>query len=43
MASCGKMFTSVCLGILMKEQPALLPEGLNEKVFTPKYLPEAFH
>ena len=26
----------------MKEQPALLPEGLHEKVFTPKYLPEAF-
>ena len=42
MASCGKMFTSVCLGILMKETPALLPEGLAEKVFTPKYLPEAF-
>jgi CubicO group peptidase (beta-lactamase class C family) len=42
MASCGKMFTSVCLGILMKENPTLLPEGLAEKVFTPKYLPEAF-
>ena len=26
----------------MKEQPALLPEGLHEKVFRPKYLPEAF-
>jgi len=42
MASCGKMFTSICLGILMKEDPTLLPRGLSEKVFTPKYLPEAF-
>jgi len=42
MASCGKMFTSVCLGILMNENPTLVPEGLAEKVFTPKYLPEAF-
>ena len=35
MASCGKMFTSICLGILMKEDPTLLPRGLSEKVFTP--------
>jgi CubicO group peptidase (beta-lactamase class C family) len=42
MASCGKMFTSVCLGMLMNHKPALLPAGLKEKVFTTKYLPEAF-
>jgi CubicO group peptidase (beta-lactamase class C family) len=42
MASCGKMFTSVCLGMLMKQNPAALPEGLSQKVFTPEYLPAAF-
>ena len=42
MASCGKMFTSISLGILMNEHPNLLPEGLAQKVFVEKYLPEAF-
>lgn len=42
MASCGKMFTSVCLGIAMAEHPAAFPDGLAQKVFTKQYLPEAF-
>lgn len=42
MASCGKMFTSLCLGIVLKQNPAAFPDGLRQKVFTPKYLPEAF-
>jgi CubicO group peptidase (beta-lactamase class C family) len=42
-ASCGKSFTSIALGILMAERPDLFPDGLEQKVFTPKYFPpEAF-
>jgi CubicO group peptidase (beta-lactamase class C family) len=42
-ASCGKSFTSIAMGILMAERPELFPDGLDQKVFTPKYLPtEAF-
>lgn len=43
LASCGKSFTSIAVGILMAEQPDLYPEGLDQKVFTPAYFPpEAF-
>ena len=42
MASCGKMFTSLCLGILCDQNRAAFPEGLDQKVFTAKYLPDAF-
>src|SRR5208282_6283454 len=42
-ASCGKSFTSIAMGILMHERPELFPEGLDQKVYTPRYLPpEAF-
>ena len=42
-ASCGKSFTSVSIGILMAERPELFPDGLDQKVFTPRYFPpEAF-
>ncbi len=42
-ASCGKMFTSVAMGILMEERRDLFPEGLDQKIYTPRYLPaEAF-
>jgi CubicO group peptidase (beta-lactamase class C family) len=41
MASCGKAFMSICCGIMLKEHLSDLPEGLDTKVFTPKYLPEA--
>lgn len=43
LASCGKSFTSIALGILMAERPELFPDGLAQKVFTPAYFPpEAF-
>jgi CubicO group peptidase (beta-lactamase class C family) len=38
-ASCGKSFTSMAMGILMGEHPEWFPDGLDQKVFTPKYLP----
>lgn len=42
-ASCGKSFTSVAVGILVHERPDLFPDGLDQRVFTPKYFPpEAF-
>lgn len=42
-ASCGKLFTSLAMGILMRERPELFPDGLDQKVYTPRYLPpEAF-
>jgi CubicO group peptidase (beta-lactamase class C family) len=43
LASCGKSFTSIAVGILMSEHPRLFPDGLDQKVFQPAYLPaEAF-
>ncbi len=42
-ASCGKSFTSIAAGILMRERPDLFPDGLDQRVYTPRYLPaEAF-
>jgi CubicO group peptidase (beta-lactamase class C family) len=40
-ASCGKSFTSIAMGILIGERPDLFPDGLEQKVFTPRYLPAA--
>ena len=43
LASCGKSFTSIAVGALMAERPDLFPDGLDQKIFTPAYLPaEAF-
>src|SRR5690349_1747296 len=42
MASTGKAYTSIACGILLQEFRERIPEGLNTKVFTPQYLPEAF-
>ena len=42
MASCGKAFTSISCGIMLKEKRDQIPNGLDEKVFTAQYLPEAF-
>jgi len=43
LASCGKSYTSIAIGILMAERPKLFPDGLDQKIFTPVYLPaEAF-
>src|SRR5262249_31158292 len=41
MASCGKALTSIACGIMLDEKRALFPDGLDQKVFTGKYLPEA--
>jgi CubicO group peptidase (beta-lactamase class C family) len=40
LASCGKSFTSAAVGILLHQRPELFPERLDQKVFTPDYLPE---
>ena len=42
MASCGKAFTSIACGIMLKEKHDLIPDGLDTKVFNERYLPEAF-
>lgn len=41
MASVGKAYTSIACGIVLNEKRNLIPEGLDTKVFTDKYLPEA--
>jgi CubicO group peptidase (beta-lactamase class C family) len=42
MASIGKAFTSVATGIMLHEKRDQFPQGLDTKVFTEKYLPQAF-
>jgi CubicO group peptidase (beta-lactamase class C family) len=42
MASVGKAYTSIACGIMLKEKREQIPEGLDQLVFTEKYLPEAF-
>ena len=42
MASTGKAYTSIACGIMLNEFRDKIPDGLDTKVFTPKYLPEAF-
>ena len=42
MASTGKAYTSIACGIMLQEFRDKIPEGLAQKVFTEKYLPEAF-
>jgi CubicO group peptidase (beta-lactamase class C family) len=42
MASTGKAYTSIACGIMLKEFHAKIPDGLDQKVFTEQYLPEAF-
>jgi CubicO group peptidase (beta-lactamase class C family) len=41
MASCGKAFTSIACGIMLGEKKSEIPDGLDTKVFTERYLPEA--
>ncbi|HMD85841.1 MAG TPA: serine hydrolase [Terriglobia bacterium] len=41
-ASVSKAFSSIACGIMLKEKHDLIPQGLDTKVFTEKYLPEAF-
>ena len=42
LASCGKAFTSVAVGIMLREKASLVPNGLDEKVYTPNYLPSEY-
>ncbi len=42
MASTGKAFTSIACGIMLQDKHDAIPDGLDQKVFTEKYLPEAF-
>ena len=42
MASTGKAFTSIACGVMLQEFHDKIPDGLDTKVFTEKYLPEAF-
>src|SRR5438105_2756374 len=42
MASTGKAYTSIACGIMLHEFHEKIPDGLDTKVFTEKYLPEAF-
>jgi CubicO group peptidase (beta-lactamase class C family) len=42
MASTGKAYTSIACGIMLKEFRGRIPEGIETKVFTRKFLPEAF-
>lgn len=42
MASTGKAYTSIACGIMLEEFRQKIPAGLETKVFTEQYLPEAF-
>ncbi|MEY3853768.1 MAG: hypothetical protein RI910_2748, partial [Verrucomicrobiota bacterium] len=42
MASTGKGFTSIACGVMLHEFKAKLPQGLDTKVYTQEFLPEAF-
>lgn len=41
MASTGKAFTSIACGMMLDEFKDQIPQGLDTKVFTEKYLPES--
>jgi CubicO group peptidase (beta-lactamase class C family) len=41
MASTGKAYTSIACGIMLSEFHDKIPDGLDTKVFTEKYLPES--
>ena len=42
MASTGKAYTSMACGMMLEEFRSKFPDGLDTKVFTEQYLPEAF-
>jgi len=42
LASCGKAFTSVSIGMLMKQKPSIFPQGLDTKIMNEKYLPKQY-
>jgi CubicO group peptidase (beta-lactamase class C family) len=39
LASCGKSVTSIAVGMLLAARPDRFPDGLEQKVFTPAFLP----
>src|SRR5260370_2698417 len=39
LASCGKAFTSVAVGSMLKDKKSDVPDGLDQKVFTPEHPP----
>jgi CubicO group peptidase (beta-lactamase class C family) len=39
LGSVGKSFTSVAAGIIMEEQPDRFPDGLDQQIYHPAYLP----
>ncbi len=41
MASVGKAYTSIACGIMLHDNHDQIPEGLDQKVFNEKFLPEA--
>ncbi|MBI4908030.1 MAG: serine hydrolase [Acidobacteria bacterium] len=42
MASVGKGYTSIACGIMLRERKDRIPLGLEQKVFTEEFLPQAF-
>lgn len=41
MASVGKAYTSIACGIMLRDEHDKIPDGLDQKVFNERYLPEA--
>ena len=41
MASVGKAYTSIACGIMLRDSKDKIPDGLEQKVFNEKYLPQA--
>ncbi|MBM3737430.1 MAG: serine hydrolase [Acidobacteria bacterium] len=39
LASCGKAFTSLAVGVMLGEHGSRFPDGLDQRVMNPKYLP----
>lgn len=42
LASCGKAFTSVAVGIMLRDKASLIPKGVDEKVYNSNYLPAPY-
>lgn len=42
LASCGKAFTSVSIGMLMKQKQSMFPQGLDTKIMNERYLPKQY-
>ena len=38
LASCGKAFTSMAVGMMLRDKAKEFPDGLDQKVFAPKFL-----